>query len=57
MKSLSKVAVDKQRRAKAKPVLKGFKAVAPPANPERRRLIEGPEVVGTGGCRSVPAQR
>jgi hypothetical protein len=33
--------------------IKGFKAVVPPQNTERRKLMEGEEVAGTGGCRSV----
>ena len=35
------------------PAPKAFKTVAPPANPERKRLAEGEEVAGTGGARSV----
>lgn len=31
----------------------GFKVVTPPKNAERRQLMEGPDITGSGGCRGV----
>jgi hypothetical protein len=38
-------------------VPKGFKVVLPPKNLERRRLMEGTDMTGSGGCRSVGREK
>jgi len=35
---------------------KGLKAVAPPKDPELRRLMEGPDIGTSGGCCTVQRQ-
>jgi hypothetical protein len=50
-KSLSKMTAAPSRPNAKLP--KGFKAVAPPKNQHRRRLIESDNLTTSGGCRTV----
>jgi len=57
MASVNHTAGRRTQKPKARPSLpKGFKVVAPPKNAERRQLMEGPDITGSGGCRSVPRE-
>ncbi len=54
MASVNRVPGRRIQKSKARTgVAKGFKVVAPPKNAERRQLMEGPDITGSGGCRSV----